>query len=83
LAAPFFYLGVMKKLFSFCLLFFVQVVLFAQNADTTYTGVDTTLASYKLGQQIGAWFPFVMLTLLVLLYIRSAYRFDKKKKGLD
>ncbi len=70
----------MKKVFIICLFLLSQLVLFAQNTDTTYTGVDTTLASYKIGQQIGAWFPFVMLTTLVLLYIRSAYRFGQKKK---
>ena len=73
----------MKKVFFIVGLSISQAVLFAQNADTTYTGVDTTLASYKIGQQIGAWFPFVMLTILVLLYIRSAYRFGKKEKEVD
>lgn len=57
----------------------MQVVAFAQNASPT-TGVDTTLASYKLGQKIGDWFPFVMLVIIALLFIRSTYRFGGEKK---
>jgi len=73
----------MKKVFFVFLLVFIQLVLFAQNQDTTYTGVDTTLASYKLGQKIGAWFPFVMLVIIALLFIRQAYRFGGEKKEFD
>jgi len=73
----------MKKIILFILFFSLQFVLFAQNMDTTYVGADTTLASYKLGRKIGAWFPFVMLVIIALLFIRSAYRFGGKDKNID
>lgn len=78
---PILYFVAMKKNVIVLLLVLIQFSLFAQNPDTSYVGADTTLASYQIGKKIGAWFPFVMLLIIVLLYIRSAYRHGSQKDG--
>ena len=71
----------MKKLVLIIALVWLQLVLFAQNMDTTYVGADTTAAGYKLGRKIGSWMPVVMILTIMLLYIRGAYRHGNLKKG--
>ncbi|HHB79551.1 MAG TPA: hypothetical protein ENK85_10000 [Saprospiraceae bacterium] len=73
----------MKKIFFLVLFGFFSFWVLAQNADSSYVGVDTTLASYQLGRKIGEWFPFVMLVIIVLLYIRGAYRHGDQKHKIE